>query len=163
MTAMITESDISLAVPDDAMAIASLSRRVIEHGLQWRWTPRRVLACMADAETNVVVARRGTDLLGFAVMNYGDEKAHVQLLATQPRCRRQGVGSALLAWLEATAEVAGLRALTLEARSGNAGAQSFYRRHGFVETGRRSGYYQGMEDAVRYVKQLGPPSASPRT
>lgn len=156
---MITESDISLAVPDDAMAIASLSRRVIEHGLQWRWTPPRLLDSMADAETNVVVARRGTDLLGFAVMRYGDDEAHLLLLATQPRCRRQGVGSTLLAWLESTLMVAGIRTIKLETRSGNAGAHAFYRHHGFVEHDRRSGYYQGVEDAVRYIKQLGLPSA----
>lgn len=152
---MITESDISLALPDDAVAIAALSRRTIEHGLEWRWTPQRVLACMASADTNVVVARRGSDLLGFAVMSYGDEVAHLQLLATQPRCRRQGVGSALLAWLDTTARVAGVGLLCLEARSANAGARAFYRHHGFVETERRSGYYQGVEDAVRYEKRLG--------
>jgi ribosomal-protein-alanine N-acetyltransferase len=154
---MITESDISLAVPDDAVAIAALSRRTVEHGLEWRWTPQRVLASMADADTNVVVARRGTDMLGFAVMHYAEDEAHLLLLATQPRCRRQGVGSTLLAWLESTLRVAGIRTLRLETRSGNAGARTFYRHHGFVETDRRSGYYQGVEDAVRYLKQLGSP------
>jgi [ribosomal protein S18]-alanine N-acetyltransferase len=154
---MITESDIALALPDDAVAIAALSRRAIEHGLEWRWTPRRVLACMADADTNVVVARRGTDLLGFAVMSYGERDAHLSLLATQPRCRRQGVGSALLAWLEVTARVAGITTLRLEARSANAGARAFYHHHGFEETERRHGYYQGVEDAVRFTKKLSAP------
>jgi ribosomal protein S18 acetylase RimI-like enzyme len=156
---MITESDIGLALPDDAVAIAALSRRAIEHGLEWRWTPKRVLACMADADTNVVVARRSTDLLGFAVMSYGERDAHLQLLAAQPRCRRQGVGSALLAWLEATAHVAGITTLRLETRSANAGARAFYRHHGFEEAERRPGYYQGVEDAVRFVKRLGDPAA----
>jgi ribosomal-protein-alanine N-acetyltransferase len=154
---MITESDISLALPDDAAAIAALSRRAIEQGLEWRWTPQRVLASMTNADTNVVVARRATDLLGFAVMSYGDEEAHLLLLATQPRCRRQGVGSVLLTWLEATARVAGITALRLETRSANAGARAFYRHHGFAEAGRRAGYYQGVEDAVRFIKQLGTP------
>jgi ribosomal-protein-alanine N-acetyltransferase len=156
---MITESDISLALPSDAVAIAALSRRAIEQGLDWRWTPHRVMNCMADAETNVVVARRGNDLLGFAIMGYGDEDAHVLLLATQPRCRRQGVGSALLTWLEATARVAGIGTLRLEARSDNAGARAFYQHHGFQHVDQRAGYYQGVADAVRLVKTLkaGPP------
>jgi len=155
---MITESDISLALPDDAVAIAALSRRAIEQGLEWRWTPQRVLACMAHADTNVVVARRGTDLLGFAVMSYAEDDAHLLLLATQPRCRRQGVGSALLGWLETTARVAGIGTLRLETRSTNAGARAFYRHHGFDETDRRPGYYQGVEDAVRFSKSLRTPS-----
>ncbi|MBC7991908.1 MAG: GNAT family N-acetyltransferase [Rhizobacter sp.] len=151
---MITESDISLAVPADAVAIAALSRRAIEQGLEWRWTPHRVMNSLADADTNVVVARRGADLLGFAIMSYGEENAHVQLLATQPRCRRQGVGSALLTWLEVTARVAGITSLRLEARSDNAGAAAFYRHHGFEVVDRRNGYYQGVADAVRMSKSL---------
>jgi ribosomal-protein-alanine acetyltransferase len=151
---MITESDISLALPSDAVAIAALSRRTIEQGLDWRWTPHRVMNSMAEADTNVVVARLGSDMLGFAIMSYGDEEAHMQLFATQPRCRRQGVGSALLAWLEATARVAGIGKIHLEARSDNAGARAFYRHHGFELAGRRDGYYQGVEDAVRMVKKL---------
>ena len=151
---MITESDISLAVLADAVVIAALSRRTIEQGLDWRWTPRRVMNSMADADTNVVVARRGADMLGFAIMAYGETDAHVLLLATQPRCRRQGVGSALLAWLEATARVAGIATLRLESRLDNAGARAFYHHHGFQEVDRRSGYYQGVEDAVRMTKAL---------
>jgi ribosomal-protein-alanine acetyltransferase len=156
---MITESDISLALPSDAVSIAALSRRTIEQGLDWRWTPHRVMNSMADADTNVVVARQGSDMLGFAIMSYGEDDAHVQLFATQPRCRRQGVGSALLAWLEATARVAGIGKLYLEARSDNAGARAFYRHHGFELAGQRSGYYQGVEDAVRMVKTLKTPAA----
>jgi ribosomal-protein-alanine acetyltransferase len=153
---MITESDISLALPADAVAIAALSRRAIEQGLDWRWTPHRVMNSMADADTNVVVARRGNDLLGFAIMSYGADEAHLLLLATQPRCRRQGVGSALLDWLERTARVAGIATLRLESRTTNAGARAFYRHHGFEETDQRNGYYQGVEDAVRLVKTLVP-------
>ncbi|HET7794097.1 MAG TPA: GNAT family N-acetyltransferase [Rhizobacter sp.] len=151
---MITESDITLAVPSDAVTIAALSRRAIEQGLEWRWTPHRVMNSMADADTNVVVARQGSDMLGFAIMSYGETEAHVLLFATQPRCRRQGVGSALLAWLEATARVAGIGKICLEARSDNAGARAFYRHHGFEPAGQQDGYYQGVADAVRFVKTL---------
>jgi ribosomal-protein-alanine N-acetyltransferase len=151
---MITASDISLALPSDAVSIAALSRRTIEQGLDWRWTPHRVMNSLADAETNVVVARQGGDMLGFAIMSYGEDDAHVLLFATQPRCRRQGVGSALLSWLEATARVAGLGKIHLEARADNAGAAAFYRHHGFELSGQRDGYYQGVADAVRMVKTL---------
>jgi ribosomal-protein-alanine N-acetyltransferase len=64
------------------------------------------------------------------------------------------VGSALLAWLEATARVAGIHKVYLEARSDNAGARAFYHHHGFTEVARRPGYYQGVEDAVRMAKSL---------
>ncbi len=157
---MITHDDIALARVDHAAAIADLSRRVIEQGLEWRWTPRRVVHAMADAETNVVVALRGHDLLGFGIMRYGhaevehDGDAHLLLLATQPRCRRQGVGRALVGWLEDTARVAGLASLRLESRSDNARARHFYRTLGFEECGQRPGYYQGVAYAVCLRKPL---------
>lgn len=153
---MISQSRIQLAQAGDAQAIARLSRDAIEHGLGWSWTPRRVMACVADPATNAVVAREGERgrLLGFALMSYGDEAAHLLLLAVQAAQRRRGVGTALLQWLEATVRVAGLGAIHLEVRQRSGGAREFYRRHGFDEIGRVPGYYQGVEDAIRMVKPM---------
>ncbi|MDM0051782.1 GNAT family N-acetyltransferase [Variovorax sp. J22R115] len=153
---MITEFEITLAQPADAQDIAELSRDAIERGLSWRWTERRVRRSIRDEATNVVVARRQGVLLGFAIMQYGDDDAHISLFAVQASQRRSGLGSALLAWLEATAGVAGIRTIRLEARAGNVAAKSFYGRHGFTEFGTSPGYYEDVEDAVRMVKRLGP-------
>jgi len=154
--AVIAEHEIALARSADAQAIAELSREAIEYGLPWRWTPSRVLLALHDPSTNVVVSRRGDHLLaGFAIMQYGNETAHLALLAVRGAARRQGLGSALLAWLEATARVAGIQALRLEVRASNPGAMAFYGRHGFVESGVRVGYYEGVEDAIRMTKALG--------
>jgi len=151
---VITEYEIALARPADAQKISELSRDAIEHGLPWSWTPRRVMRNIHDVSTNVAVARRGERVLGFAVMRYGDEEAHLLLLAVQAVLRRRGLGSALLVWLEATARVAGVGLIRLEARAANTAARSFYRHHGFTETGLHHGYYQGVEDAVRMTKDL---------
>lgn len=155
---MITEHAVTLAQRADASDIAALSREAIEHGLAWSWTARRVLKSMNDASTNVIVARRQTDLLGFAIMKYADDEAHLLLLAVHAALRRAGVGSALLTWLETTARVAGLGLIRLEARATNAAARSFYRDHGFREVGLYEGYYQGVEDAVRLVKKMRGPA-----
>ncbi|VTU14808.1 ribosomal-protein-alanine N-acetyltransferase [Variovorax sp. SRS16] len=152
---MITAYDITLARPAHALEIAQLSRDAIEYGLPWRWTQGRVMKSIRDAATNVVVARRDGELLGFAIMKYGEDEAHVLLFAVRATQRRGGLGSALLAWLEATAGIAGIRTIRLEARAGNAGARAFYLRHGFVESGLSPGYYEGSEDGVRMVKHLG--------
>ncbi|SEA91606.1 GNAT family N-acetyltransferase [Variovorax sp. YR216] len=152
---MITAYEITLAQTADARGIAELSRDAIERGLSWRWTERRVLRAIRSEETNVVVAHRDGVLLGFGIMQYGDDEAHIALFAVRTERRRSGVGSALLAWLEATAAVAGMRAIRLEARAGNAAAKAFYRRHGFAEYASSPGYYEDVEDAVRMVKRLG--------
>ena len=151
---MISNCEVTLALPADAVVIAELSRDAIEHGLGWSWTPRRVLRSLRDASTNVAVARRDGALLGFAIMKYGDEDVHLMLLAVRAAQRRQGVGKALLAWLETTARVAGMALIRLETRANNGAARSFYGVHGFSETGLHEGYYQGVEDAMRMAKRL---------
>jgi ribosomal-protein-alanine N-acetyltransferase len=151
---VIEQYEISLAVASDAGAIAELSRDTIEHGLPWSWTARRVARSIRDRSTNVVVARKAHGLLGFAIMKYEEEEAHLLLLAVQAARRRKGVGSALLNWLEATVTVAGIGVVKLETRVTNQDGRLFYRRHGFEEVGLHQGYYQGIEDAMQMSKDL---------
>ncbi|HET9645580.1 MAG TPA: GNAT family N-acetyltransferase [Burkholderiaceae bacterium] len=147
-----------MATRIDAREIALLSRHAIEHGLPWSWTPRRVGARIEDRETNVVVASQRAQLLGFGIMSYADEDAHLQLLAVQIAHRRRGVASALVRWLEDSARVAGIAQVFLECRISNSGAVTFYRRHGYEEVRLLRGYYgEGTEDAVRMRKRLSAP------
>ena len=151
---MVDRFDIELAVSSDAAHIAELSRETIEQGLPWRWTRERVLACIRDRTTNTVVSRALDRLVGFAIMKYGEEEGSLLLFAVDPAYRRRRVGSELLEWLEVTARTAGLRAIRLEARQDNQAASAFYRHHGYEEIGVVHGYYQGLEDAVRFLKRL---------
>lgn len=147
---------IRLATREDAAAIAALSRVAIEHDLPWRWTPPRVRRSMADSDTNVIVASLGERAFaGFGIMKYGEDAAHLLLLATHVGARRHGVGSAMLLWLERVAVSAGMTRLQLEARERNAAALAFYRRHGWRVTASIAGMYLGVEDGVRLEKPLG--------
>ena len=88
-------------------------------------------------------------------MKYGDEEAHLLLLAVKPSHRRCGVASEMLAWLERSAEVAGVGRITLEARASNDAARAFYRHHGYAQAQLLPGYYGGRETSVRMVKDFG--------
>jgi ribosomal-protein-alanine N-acetyltransferase len=145
---------IELALSADAAQIAELSRVTIEQGLPWSWTQERVRRCTRDRNVNTIVARLGAQVIGFAIMKYGEEEASLLLFGVDPAFRRQRIGSELLEWLEVTAKTAGIRAIRLEARHDNQVASAFYRHHGFAEIGVVHGYYQGLEDAVRYLKRL---------
>ena len=149
---------IELATYADASVIAALSRDVVEQGLGWSWTAPRVLKALRDNATNVIVARTQTKagqvVAGFAIMRYGDDRAHIVLFAVDASHRRCGIGTALMAWLEATARTAGINSIALEARSNNHEARAFYGKVGFNEIGVRVSYYRGVEDAVRFEKSL---------
>lgn len=152
---MIAATGIGLAFPSDAHAIAMMSRDQIEQGLRWSWSAARVRNAIADRETNVIVARQGSAIVGFALMKYGDEVAHLLLLGVAPRQRRKGIATALLGWLEATLRIAGVAMVQVEVRESNAVARAFYAARGYEQVGATRGYYQGIETALRLVKELG--------
>ena len=151
-----TTSDLSLrlARPSDATTIAGLSRDLIEYGLRWRWTPVRVKASIHAAEVNVLVACLHDRIAGFAIMRYGDDDAHLDLLAVAPPYRRAGLGRQLVAWLEKCAVVAGIFTVDLEVRASAKGAQRFYERIGYRPLAQLPGYYQGIEAGIRMRRDL---------
>lgn len=150
----ISELSLRLARPADAAPIAILSRDLIEYGLQWRWTTERVAASIRAANVNVLVARIHGNIAGFGIMRYGDDDAHLDLLAVTPMYRRLGVAQQLLQWLEKCAVVAGTFNVALEVRAGNEAAQLFYKQMGYRELAHLPGYYQGVEAALRMGRDL---------
>jgi ribosomal protein S18 acetylase RimI-like enzyme len=151
---MIIVPTIRLATLGDARAIAEMSRDQIEAGLSWSWTPERVRASIRSSSTNVAVAVEGFTLAGFGIMNYGDDKAHLSLLAVSPSRRDHGVGGHLLDWLEKSARTAGIARIELEARADNPGALAFYGLRGYERYEVVRGYYQGRIDAFKLAKVL---------
>ncbi len=160
---MVDASPLRLAVPADAPAIAALSRDRIELGLGWRWTAPRVLRCILDRATNVVVLRGqpgAQSLRGFGIMKYHDDEAHLLLLAVDVHAVRCGIGSAMVAWLEASARAAGIGRIQLEARDTNEAARAFYARLGYRTVQLLPGYYEGREACVQLAKDLRAASVS---
>ena len=154
-----TNIRLGIARPDEARLIAALSRQCIEQGLPPTWSESRVLHCMRNREAIVLVARDRRRLVGFAIMEFYDEHAHLSLLAVQPGYRRQGIGRSLMEWLEASARTAGIFSVRLELRAANDAARAFYERIGYVEAGQRRAYYAGREDALRMLRDLAAASA----
>jgi ribosomal-protein-alanine N-acetyltransferase len=143
------------ARPADAGPISRLSRDLIEHGLPWSWTAARVAASLRRRDALVVVARTEGKIAGFAIMRYGDDAAHLDLLGVRPDHRGRGLGRRLLEWLEQPALVAGIRSVRLEVRESNAAARRFYEHLGYRPLRRLPGYYQGRESALCMGRELG--------
>ena len=64
----------------DAQWIANTSRSLIESGLPWSWTPRRIAALMRQRESLVVTAKAGGDPIGFALAQFGSDSVRLALL-----------------------------------------------------------------------------------
>jgi [ribosomal protein S18]-alanine N-acetyltransferase len=148
-----SQSEIRLARLEDANAIARMSRDTIETGLGWSWRPQRVLVSIRDPNTLSIV---GADarVHGFCITQFGDEIAHLSLLAVDPKYRRRGLGRKLVGWMLASARTAGIATVHVEMRTTNLPARAFYRTLGFEDAGVVAGYYRGVESALRMVLGL---------
>ena len=138
----------------DAPGIANMSRNLIEPGLPWTWTPRRVATHMRQRHSMVVVARSGAQLAGFVMAQFGNDDVHLTLLGVAETHRNAGVGRKLVAWVEDSAVVAGLFLVKLEVRARNHAGRRFYAKVGYKESGVVQGYYSGVEDAIKLSRDL---------
>ncbi len=141
----------------EAHALALMSRDLIETGLGWVYRTQRIAALIGDPEAVALVARDSPRPVAFAVMTFGDERAHLVLLAVRSTHQRRGIARRMVEWLLRTAAVAGIASIHVELRADNRPAYALYRALGFAETLRVAGYYRGREAAVRMIRLLRPP------
>jgi ribosomal-protein-alanine N-acetyltransferase len=144
----------------DAQAIAVMSRDLIEAGLGWEYRRERIAKMIGDSETVALVARDAPRVAGFAIMTFGDDRAHLSLLAVRPSHQRRGIARTLVEWLLESTMTAGMASVHVELRASNAAAFALYRDLGFDETLRVPGYYRGREAAVRMIRLLRAPNAA---
>jgi len=114
------------------------------------WSPSLFVSEMTTGRNRAyLVALAGRAVIGYAgLISYGDE-AHVTTIAVDPEFQRLKIGTRLLFELVREALELGARAVSLEVRVTNWGAQRLYGRFGFRPVGVRRNYYQETnEDAL---------------
>lgn len=108
----------------------------------------------AAMETRAWSKAEFADLLATGAIALGDDRAFVLLrvvegeaeiltLCTHPTQRRRGLARAALDAAQRAARSRGARCIFLEVDEGNAPAIALYRAAGYVEVGRRKGYFGG--------------------
>jgi ribosomal-protein-alanine N-acetyltransferase len=154
MSSAVPEYRLLPARAADAPLLAAMSQNLVETGLRPAWDAARIGRHVRHAESVVLTARTADSLVGFAIMRYLDDAAHLNLLAVAPEHRRRGVARRLLGWLEESALTAGTFVISLELRTANETARAFYRALGYRERGEIPGYYQGVESALRMERDV---------
>ena len=115
-------------------------------------------ACIAKELTNPLslwlIAADGDDVVGYIGSQTVLGESDIMNVAVAPGYRRQGIAEALLLELEGTLMKDGVYSLTLEVRPSNDAAIELYRKLGYLEVGRRPGYYhRPKEDALILRKE----------
>ncbi|WP_284179232.1 GNAT family N-acetyltransferase [Rhabdaerophilum sp. SD176] len=104
----------------------------------------------AIADVLVSQAPFGHVVTGFAISRVAADEAELLSIALDPEVRGLSLSSALLDRHMGHAAQAGARTMFLEVAENNGPALALYRQAGFVEVGRRKGYYSGSPGSARH-------------
>jgi ribosomal-protein-alanine N-acetyltransferase len=102
----------------------------------------------------VMVTRLAGKIVGYVSFRYVADEGDVVTIAVDTSVQKQGVGTAMMDWLETTAKVRGLKNLFLEVRSDNIPAIAMYLARDFERIDLRRNYYDTGVDAYVMRKRL---------
>ena len=138
---------------DDVDEVYALECSVFPHP----WSRANFMDSLASGYDAWVVRDDGGALVGYFLLMYALDEAHLLDVAVEGRHHGAGLGRFLLDRIAARARSQGMASILLEVRPSNERALHVYRRCGYAEIGRRKGYYPAhegrREDAIvmRYV------------
>ena len=101
------------------------------------------MLALVQAVTLVARGDDGLNPCGFVLARCVCGEAEILSIAVDPRSRRRGIARKLMETLIESLNEAQARDLFLEVDIANSAALGLYRGLGFVEAGRRRGYYAG--------------------
>lgn len=120
----------------DLPAVLEVERQSYSHP----WTEAVFRDCFRPDYRLWALDRDGA-IIGYAVVAYLVDEAHLLNLCVSPAWRHQGDATRLLQHLCARSRDDGMGQVLLEVRESNEPARRLYRREGFSTIGRRPDYY----------------------
>jgi len=120
----------------DMAAVMELELQSYSHP----WTKGVFLDCFKP-DYRLWALDLGSELIGYAVVAYFFDEAHLLNLCVGPLHRRSGAGGFLLQHLIAAAAQENMQRVILEVRQSNRAAIDLYIGQGFERIGARPGYY----------------------
>ncbi len=129
--------------PSDDAAVAALASRFFA-----ATAASEVAALREGPRASVLVARRGADVVGYAIVQVVVDEAELHQIAVAPDRRRGGVGRALIREVLREAWARGAARVFLEVARDNEPAVALYESEGFVVDGVRPRYYASGADAL---------------
>ncbi len=136
------------ATPADIAAIRALEQH---SDTAAHWSEREYAALFAPETLQrfALVAEENGWVCAFAIARCATTEWEIENLVVATSHRRRGIAQALLHKLLQDFYQSAATSVLLEVRQSNHAAQQLYKQLGFIETGRRTGYYkQPPEDAL---------------
>lgn len=141
--------------PAAAEILSAMHAEIFAEG----WSAASFAEMLTTPGTMAAIASEGGMPLAFIVTRRAADEAEIITIGSRPPVQRRGVARQLLDLHAADLSSNGVRHLFLEVAESNTPARGLYVTCGFVEAGRRKGYYRrgtGTEDAIVMRRELHP-------
>jgi ribosomal-protein-alanine N-acetyltransferase len=134
--------------PGDVDEVHAIELSVFPHP----WSRANFIDSLASGYDAWVLRDAAGTLVGYFLLMFAVDEAHLLDVAVAAERQRQGLGRYLLDKLVVRARQAAMESILLEVRPSNERALEVYKNYGFAEIGRRKGYYPAhdgqREDAI---------------
>jgi [ribosomal protein S18]-alanine N-acetyltransferase len=121
------------------------------------WTESQLRGALVLPGTHLYLAEIDNNLTGFALTRTVLDETELLLIAVAPELRGQCIGSQLVSAIVNHCQSHHIANIFLEMRENNE-ARHFYKRHHFAITGKRPGYYRGLNgqkfDALTFTRSI---------
>lgn len=137
----------------DLPAVLAIERQSYD----FPWSEGIFRDCLRMGYSSWVVTDTPGGILGYGLMSYAMDEAHILNICVDPASRRSGIAAYLLEHLLLQARQHEVDWVLLEVRKSNAAAIALYQGAGFHEIGERRNYYpalKGREDALVLGQRL---------
>ena len=150
---------IRAAIHSDLDAVLAIERasRTAAH-----WPRALYETAIGNNQRLFLIAERGDELVGFILASTAIQEWELENIAVLPSVRRQRIGLALINALISAAESAGATEIRQEIRASNLAAQRLGQLAGFIQNGRRPGYYRDPQEDALLFKYLVPTAPEPQ-
>ena len=128
----------------EAARLAAIHAEAFDRPGETSWSAAAFADLLIQAGVFAVAAADG-----FILMRAVADEAEILTLAVRPAARRGGLGGRLVGEGVLAAAARGATRVFLEVAEDNLAARALYERTGFVEAGRRPGYYAAADGGRR--------------
>jgi ribosomal-protein-alanine N-acetyltransferase len=132
---------------DDALALESTHNIKI--------LSKNILKSDLETESNYyLVAKYNNKIIGYIGISYILDSADIISIVVDKNYTKRGIASLLLEKIYLFCKEKNVKRILLEVRKSNIAAQNLYLKNGFVKISERKKYYDNIEDAYIYQKEL---------
>ena len=145
----------SIKIFDMTMQDLDCISNILESDFDNFWNVTTLKNELLNPNSKYIIAKLNNAIVGFAGIWKAVDDVHITNIVVNKNFRKQNIGSLMLSKLIEIAKLdPNITSITLEVNSNNISAIKLYEKFGFQVVGLRKKYYNNIDNAIIYTKEL---------